>query len=168
MEPHLFYKGKEIGVVFAGDVQIGKGSCRAIVENEPTHKPHNMVGNAKWSRVECKFPMVRGWDKKGEDQKDIFKMAENPGEYEFKLLWNNKLARSIKFTVGPDGNITFSSGGTSKPDFSEGVTFISGTAQERRIGGREPAGHLCRDDRPRATIPAVQNLLFALIKAPFC
>ena len=105
MEPHLFYKGKEIGVVFAGDVQMGKGSCRAIVENEPTHTPHNVVGNAKWTRVECAFPMVRGWDKKGEDQKDIFKMAENPGEYEFKLLWNNKLARSIKFTVGPEGNL---------------------------------------------------------------
>lgn len=25
------------------------------------------------------------------------------GEYEFKVLWNNRLARSIKFTVGPDG-----------------------------------------------------------------
>lgn len=32
-------------------------------------------------------------------------MAENPGEYEFKLIWNNKLARSIKFTVGPNGKV---------------------------------------------------------------
>ena len=32
-------------------------------------------------------------------------MASNPGEYEFKLLWNNKLARTIKFTVGPDGKL---------------------------------------------------------------
>jgi len=23
----------------------------------------------------------------------------------FRILWNNKLARSIKFTVGPDGKI---------------------------------------------------------------
>ena len=35
----------------------------------------------------------------------MFKMASNPGEYEFKLLWNNKLARSIKFVVGPDGKL---------------------------------------------------------------
>jgi hypothetical protein len=33
-----------------------------------------------------------------------FEMRKNPGEYEFKLLWNNKLARSIKFTVKPDGS----------------------------------------------------------------
>jgi hypothetical protein len=35
----------------------------------------------------------------------MFKMAANPGEYEFKVLWNNKLARSIKFTVGPNGKL---------------------------------------------------------------
>ena len=34
---------------------------------------------------------------------EIFTLAQNPGEYEFKLLWNNKLARSIKFTVQPGG-----------------------------------------------------------------
>jgi hypothetical protein len=28
----------------------------------------------------------------------------NPGEYEIKVLWNDELARSIKFNVGPDGN----------------------------------------------------------------
>ena len=105
MEPHLFYQGKEIGVIFADGIQMGKGICRAIMENEPTHTPHNMVGGAKWSRMDCEFPIVKGWDNKGENQKDIFKMAENPGEYEFKLLWNNKLARSIKFTVGPNGKI---------------------------------------------------------------
>jgi len=105
MEPHLFYQGKEIGVIFNDGIQMGKAICRAIVENEPTHTPHNMVGGAKWSRMDCEFPIVKGWDNKGENQKDIFKMAENPGEYEFKLLWNNKLARSIKFTVGPNGKL---------------------------------------------------------------
>jgi hypothetical protein len=44
MEPHLFYQGKEIGVIFNDGIQMGKGICRAIVENEPTHTPHNMVG----------------------------------------------------------------------------------------------------------------------------
>lgn len=105
MEPHLFYQGKEIGVIFTDGIQMGKSICRAIVENEPTHTPHNMVGGAKWTRMECEFPIVKGWDNKGENQKDIFKMAENPGEYEFKLLWNNKLARSIKFTVGANGKL---------------------------------------------------------------
>jgi len=34
---------------------------------------------------------------------EMFTLANNPGEYEFKVLWNNKLARSIKFTVQPGG-----------------------------------------------------------------
>ena len=104
-EPHLFYQGKEIGVIFAGGTRIGKGTCRPIVENHPTHTPHEMVGGAKWTRMDCELPVVKGWDNKGENQKDIFKMSENPGEYEFRLIWNNKLARSIKFTVGANGKL---------------------------------------------------------------
>jgi hypothetical protein len=34
---------------------------------------------------------------------EMYTLAANPGEYEFKLLWNNRLARSIKFTVQPGG-----------------------------------------------------------------
>ena len=30
---------------------------------------------------------------------------QNPGEYEIKVLWRGRLARSIKFTVNPDGSI---------------------------------------------------------------
>ena len=49
---------------------------------------------------------VRGWDKTGEEPGmfgPLYTLAGHPGEYEFKLLWNNHLARSIKFTVAPDG-----------------------------------------------------------------
>jgi hypothetical protein len=65
---------------------------------------------AKWARVECSFPVVKRWDKTNDGQgqsntNEMFKMAANPGEYEFKVLRNNKLARSIKFTVGPDGKL---------------------------------------------------------------
>ena len=35
----------------------------------------------------------------------MFTLAENPSEYEFKALWKGHLARSIKFTVGPEGKI---------------------------------------------------------------
>lgn len=105
-EPHLFYQGKEIGRVKLEDgTPIGTPSCGQAIELEPTHHPHNMVGDAKWTLMECSFPMVRGWDNKGENQKDMLKLADNPGEYEFKLLWNNRLARSIKFTVGPNGKL---------------------------------------------------------------
>lgn len=111
LDPHLFYKGQEIGRIFMGGTQVGKGSCGAEVENNTTHYVAETVPQkAKWARVECNFPVVKRWDKTNDGQgqpntKEMFKMAANPGEYEFKVLWNNKLARSIKFTVGPDGKL---------------------------------------------------------------
>jgi len=36
---------------------------------------------------------------------DLFFVDENPGEYEMKLLYSGKLVRSMKFTVGSDGQI---------------------------------------------------------------
>ena len=35
----------------------------------------------------------------------MHKMASNPGEYEIKFLRKNMLARSLRFTVGPDGQL---------------------------------------------------------------
>ena len=37
--------------------------------------------------------------------KRIFFLAANPGEYEVKVLREGDLARSAKFTVGPDGRL---------------------------------------------------------------
>ncbi len=110
-EPHLFYQGKEIGRVFMGGTQVGKASCGSVLDNSTTHFVNEgLPQKAKWSRVECVFHTVKRWDKTNNGQgqpntNEMFKMAANPGEYEFKLLWNNKLARSIKFTVGPDGKL---------------------------------------------------------------
>jgi hypothetical protein len=108
-DPHLFYQSKEIGRLFSGGVQIGKASCGAVVDIQTTHYVNDaMPQKAKWSRVECDFPIIKQWDKTPGGQpnaNDMFMMASNPGEYEFKLLWNNKLARTIKFTVGPDGKL---------------------------------------------------------------
>jgi hypothetical protein len=108
-DPHLFYQGKEIGRVFSDGTQIGGASCGPVVENGTTHFVNdNIPQKAKWALVECSFPMVKQWDKTQGGQpnaNEMFMMASNPGEYEFKVLWNNKLARSIKFTVGPDGKL---------------------------------------------------------------
>jgi hypothetical protein len=110
-DPHLFYKGQEVGRLFMDGMQVGKASCEAKVENNTTHYVNEGVPQkAKWARVECSFPIVKQWDKtdggKGQpNTNEMFKLASNPGEYEFKVLWNNKLARSIKFTVGPDGKL---------------------------------------------------------------
>jgi hypothetical protein len=106
-EPHLFYQGKEVGKMFYQGDEVGKASCEAEVENVTTHFVDDSVPQkAKWSRVICSFPNVRGWDKTGEAPGMFgpqYLLSANPGDYEFKLLWNNHLARSIKFTAGADG-----------------------------------------------------------------
>jgi len=104
-DPHLFYQGKEVGKRFLDGMEIGKAGCEAEVENNTTHYVEDALPQkAKWARVECDFPNIKGSNTTDDDTtKDIFTLAANPGEYEFKLLWNNKLARAIKFTVAPGG-----------------------------------------------------------------
>jgi hypothetical protein len=110
-DPHLFYQGKEVGRMFMDGTQVGAASCGSVVDLQTTISPANTFPQqAKWSRIECSFPIVKQWDKTNGGQgqsntNEMFKMASNPGQYEFKLLWNNKLARSIKFTVGPNGKL---------------------------------------------------------------
>jgi hypothetical protein len=110
-DPHLFYQGKEVGRMFMDGMQVGAASCEGVVDLQTTQSVNDSLPQkAKWSRVECSFPVVKQWDKTNGGQgqpntNEMYKMASNPGEYEFKLLWNNKLARSIKFTVGPNGKL---------------------------------------------------------------
>lgn len=105
-DPHLFYQGKEVGKKYHEDLEVGKASCQSEVENNPTHYVEDAVPQkAKWARVICTFPNIKGRDTTGDSYGfgPLHLLGSNPGEYEFKLLWNNRLARSIKFTVAPDG-----------------------------------------------------------------
>jgi hypothetical protein len=108
-QPHLFYKGKEVGKMIWQGEEVGRASCEADIENGTTHYvDDSLPQKAKWSRVRCDFPSVKGQDKTGEAPGmfgPLYVLAQNPGDYEFKLLWNNHLARSIKFTVGPEGKL---------------------------------------------------------------
>jgi hypothetical protein len=106
-QPHLFYQGKEVGKLSFQGEEVGKASCDSEVENTTTHFVDSSVPQkARWARVRCTFPNVWGVDKSGE-KPGVFGpphlLSGNPGEYEVKVLWNNHLARSLKFTVGPDG-----------------------------------------------------------------
>lgn len=106
-EPHLFYQGKEVGKKFFEGTEVGRAGCEAELENNTTHYVEESIPQkAKWARIRCDFPNIKGRNETGEAPSifgEIFTLAANPGEYEFKLLWNNKLARSMKFTVAPGG-----------------------------------------------------------------
>lgn len=107
IEPHLFYQGKEVGKKSYEGEEVGRASCEAEVENTTTHYVEDSLPQkAKWSRILCSFPNVKGSDKTGEGPGmfgPLYVLANNPGDYELKVLWNNHLARSIKFTVAPGG-----------------------------------------------------------------
>jgi hypothetical protein len=105
-DPHVFFQGKEIGKMFSGSDEVGKPWCDAEVEKNTTRSvdEQEIPQKAKWTRMVCMFPNILGWDKTGRGPGmfgPAFEMSANPGDYEFKLLWSNHLARSIKFTVGP-------------------------------------------------------------------
>jgi len=111
-EPHLFYQGNEVGKMFLGNMEMGKASCSTTeVENNTSQfvDESSAPQKARWSRVSCSFPNVIAWDKTGEKHSmsgqtgSAHLFSANPGEYELKVLWKNHLARSIKFTVGPEG-----------------------------------------------------------------
>jgi hypothetical protein len=109
-QPHLFYQGKEIGKIMFEGREVGKPICDPELENNTTHIVADTVPQkAKWVRVRCRFFNVQGWDQTGAGPGlfgPLHQLDKNPGEYEFKVLWNNRLARSIKFTVGSDGKIS--------------------------------------------------------------
>jgi hypothetical protein len=107
-DPHVFYQGKEVGKVFLDGTEVGKAGCESDIDSITTHYvKDDYPQKGKWSRVVCRFYNIYGLDDSGQGDSMFgpkFEMRKNPGEYEVKVLWNNKLARSIKFTVKPGGS----------------------------------------------------------------
>jgi hypothetical protein len=110
-QPHLFFQGKEVGKIFYGNDEAGRPSCGAEVEAGPTLSiDDSLPQRAKWARVRCDFPNVFGWDRRAEKPGPLpgqvgsaHLLNASPGDYELKVLINNHLTRSMKFTVGPNG-----------------------------------------------------------------
>jgi hypothetical protein len=95
---YLFYNGKQIG---STKDQGGAAYDAAVFAN--AHE-----GNTRWERWTFSWGSVRGWNTDTSSVKntsDIFFMNQKPGEYEVKVLRDGDLARSAKFTVGPDGRL---------------------------------------------------------------
>jgi len=120
LDPHLFFGGKEVGVMMYEGEQVGKPSCSADEEIGTTHYiDDSLPQKARWARVECNFNAVNVTDKTGAAPGMFganYVLDKNPGEYEVKVLWNNHLARSLKFTIAGDG------------------TFDNGVAKNNKLG----------------------------------
>jgi hypothetical protein len=95
---YLFYNGKQIATT---KDQSGSASYdSAIFAN--SHE------GTRWERWKFSWGTVRGWNtdtSSANNTSQIFFLAANPGEYEVKVLRDGDLARSAKFTVGPDGRL---------------------------------------------------------------
>jgi len=117
-QPHLFYQGKEVGKISYDGREIGVPNCDPEIENNTTLTvADTMPQKATWVRVKCRFFNVQGWDRTGQEPGmfgPLYQLDKNPGEYEFKVLWNNRLARSLKFTVGSDGKFDNGIGSSNK------------------------------------------------------
>lgn len=105
LEPHLFYNGSEVGIVNAGgETGNGAGCGSRELEAWPSRDVADSVANkGKWVRMGCSFPTVFWGDRVNAEGHHL--INQHPGEYEIKVLWNKRLARSIKFTVNPDGSL---------------------------------------------------------------
>ncbi|MGH9508319.1 MAG: hypothetical protein ACRD2Q_02500 [Terriglobales bacterium] len=113
IKPHLLYQGKEVGLILLDGEQIGEASCggQVTLANARTVS-ESVPQQGEWTRVECKFYSVFGWDKTGKKRTPLpgetgkmHLFSGNPGEYELKILASGRLARSLKFTVAEDGKI---------------------------------------------------------------
>ena len=111
LEPHLFYQGQEVGKLTSDGNEVGKPSCKTEVYTETNQSVEaSLPQQAKWARVACIFYNVVGWNKTGSklvplphQAGSVHMLEGNAGEYELKIIRNNHLARSIKFTVSADG-----------------------------------------------------------------
>ena len=102
VEAHLFYKGEEVGLYEKYGNQYGASRCSPDIEYQPTRDAGAATPQrAKWARMNCPFLTIAA--KPNSDAPEWHIFSTNPGEYEVKVLRNKRLARSIKFSIGPDG-----------------------------------------------------------------
>jgi hypothetical protein len=94
---YLYYQGKMVADSTGGDMTGGTTNYQ--ISNLASYE--SPYGYCR--RMFSVNAMV--WDKHPEGFPRDFKMYQNPGEYEIKILENGKLARTAKFTMGSNGQL---------------------------------------------------------------
>jgi hypothetical protein len=107
--PYLFYRGQEVTTNWKGEVRSG-GSCSGDLQFEPSRSVSSTLPQgAEWNRVDCYLSGATF--NPSANNPGAHAITANPGEYEVRVLRHGKLARTIKFTVGPDGHLVNSGHG---------------------------------------------------------
>ena len=98
LEPHVFYQGNEIGPVMYHGIRTGGPSCSNDLDYGTSQSvAETLPQRAKWQRIYCSFGGVVTAPVEGYTGMHV--IGEHNGDYEVKVLRNNRLARSIMFTV---------------------------------------------------------------------
>jgi hypothetical protein len=110
MEGVLFYKGQQVASVLGNmedEISTGVGDPQG-----------------RWGLWKFGFPKVRGYnnDTSANSYSEIFFLDKNPGDYEIKVLRQQKLARAASFSVGADGRIV--DNGIAKQNKLGGIRMV--------------------------------------------
>lgn len=110
MEGVLFYKGQQIASVLGyneDSISTGVGDPQG-----------------RWGLWKFGFAKVRGYnhDTSANNWDGVFFLDKNPGDYEIKVLREQKLARAAAFSVGADGRIV--DNGIAKQNKMGGIRMV--------------------------------------------
>ncbi|MGD9562937.1 MAG: hypothetical protein AB7F88_12945 [Pyrinomonadaceae bacterium] len=108
-EPHLFFKGKEVGKLYNDGREVGTPNCSTPeAENNVTHITTPNAPSFKWTRWKCTFYNVLPWNRRDKSETMFGRLrlfSENPGEYEVKIMLKGRLIRSFRFSVDREGRL---------------------------------------------------------------
>lgn len=110
LEAVMFYKGQQISAVLGNnesEISTGVGDPQG-----------------KWNLWTFSFSQVRGFNNGTDANRysGMFFLDKNPGDYEVKILRQQKLARTAAFSVGADGRIV--DNGIAKQNKLGGIRMI--------------------------------------------
>ncbi|HWS87607.1 MAG TPA: hypothetical protein VN282_11625 [Pyrinomonadaceae bacterium] len=95
---YLFYKGQQIGHT--------EDTMHGVARRDVAHETFNANTPNEWGRYVFTFFNVQVFNRETNGaHAEGFRLGQNPGEYEVKVLRGGKLARVFKFAVGADGRI---------------------------------------------------------------
>jgi hypothetical protein len=121
---HLFYRGEEVGLFEKYGNQYGAARCSSDIEYQPTRDAGAAAPQgAKWQRLNCTFQTVIAKLNNDIREWDGHVLGAHSGDYEVKVLRNGRLARSLKFSIGPDGNMV-DNGIAASNGMGRGANFI--------------------------------------------